>query len=530
MELNPITAMIRRRHPEYDQKIVHWNFLQATYNGGREWFKNNIFRYLKEGDQEYTDRLERAYRFNHSREIVDLINKYVFRGEIVRGKENIPECVDKFWKRSTRRNAGISTYMRYLSKLSSVYGRIWVVVDSVNLGTGESIHEADVKIYSYEVIPQNVLDMSFDEAGNLNWILLRETIRDDSNPFNCSGQVLSRYRLWTRTSWHLIVEAERILENGEYKPQFKVAASGDHNLGIVPVFPVDHMLSESLYTSPSLIDDIAYLDRAVANYLSNVDVIIQDQAFSQLAMPAQGLMPGEDQHSKLIEAGTKRIFTFDGESNSPPFFLSPDPKQAQMILQMIKQIINEIYHSVGVAGERTKQDNSMGIDNSSGVAKAFDFDRVNSLLIAKAASLQRCEYQLIDLVLRWSGEAGLDDSMDADELAKFVSYPTSFDARGLYDELDITNRIEMLTAPIELKRYQLKRVVEKLYPFMSEKDQKQLDKAIDDMEDATDALMNQFSGNNPDNTTGLPDDRIKNESKEKPKSKGQETDQQPKKD
>jgi hypothetical protein len=47
---------------------------------------------------------------------------------------------------------------------------------------------------------------------------------------------------------------------------------------------------------------------------------------------------------------------------------------------VINKIINEIYHTVGLAGERTKQDNAMGIDNSSGVAKAYDFERVNAAL------------------------------------------------------------------------------------------------------------------------------------------------------
>jgi hypothetical protein len=51
---------------------------------------------------------------------------------------------------------------------------------------------------------------------------------------------------------------------------------------------------------------------------------------------------------------------------------------------MVNKIIGEIYHSVGMAGERTKQDNAMGIDNSSGVAKAYDFERMNAMLATKA--------------------------------------------------------------------------------------------------------------------------------------------------
>ncbi|MEZ6841312.1 hypothetical protein ABVN80_14665 [Acinetobacter baumannii] len=37
----------------------------------------------------------------------------------------------------------------------------------------------------------------------------------------------------------------------------------------------------------------------------------------------------------------------------------------------INKIIGEIYHTVGLAGERTKQDNAVGIDNSSGVAESL---------------------------------------------------------------------------------------------------------------------------------------------------------------
>ncbi|MCF6933136.1 hypothetical protein L4L51_29350, partial [Klebsiella pneumoniae] len=113
--------------------------------------------------------------------------------------------------------------------------------------------------------------------------------------------------------------------------------------------------------------------------------IIQDQTFSQLAIPVQSLLPGDENHKKVLEFGTKRVFTYDGENGAQPFYLSPDPKQASMIISTVQQIINEIYHSVGVAGERTKQDNAKGIDNSSGAAKLYDFQRVNSLLINKSS-------------------------------------------------------------------------------------------------------------------------------------------------
>src|SRR5690554_2811612 len=74
-----INALVQREHPEYASMKDHWSFLESTYGGGRAWFDKHIFKYFKEGDDEFKARVIRAYRFNHTREVVDLINKYLFR-------------------------------------------------------------------------------------------------------------------------------------------------------------------------------------------------------------------------------------------------------------------------------------------------------------------------------------------------------------------------------------------------------------------------------------------------------------------
>ncbi|HGV4348016.1 TPA: phage portal protein, partial [Klebsiella pneumoniae] len=402
-----IKDLVARRHPEYIKKKEHWDFLASTYAGGRAWFDDNIFRYFKEGDQEFKERLERAYRFNHTREVVNLINKYLFKEDIHRNVEEAPEPIQKFWKRATRQNVSIDGFMSALDLQSSIYGRVWVVVDSTMDSDAESVADEkkkDVRAYAYWISPQQMLDMAWDDDGNLIWALIVEVARDDQDPFTSSGQEYQRYRLWTRNEWYLFREEVKKGAGNAGRRTAKVVLEdkGEHKLGVVPVFPVDCIgESESPYFSPSLIDDIAYLDRAVANYLSNLDAIIQDQTFSQLAIPVQSLLPGDENHAKVMEMGTKRVFTYDSESGNQPFYLSPDPKQAQMIITTIQTVINEIYHSVGVAGERTKQDNAKGIDNSSGAAKLYDFQRVNSLLITKAERLERAERQMMFLAAKW---------------------------------------------------------------------------------------------------------------------------------
>lgn len=91
-----LRTLIERRHPKYEALVAHWNFMEETYNGGRKWFSSNIFRYIKEGDKEFKNRIERAYRFNHTREVVDLINKYLFKQAITRNDKDAPQCVIDF--------------------------------------------------------------------------------------------------------------------------------------------------------------------------------------------------------------------------------------------------------------------------------------------------------------------------------------------------------------------------------------------------------------------------------------------------
>lgn len=496
-EQNKLKLFLARRHPEYNNTLVHWEFLRDCYEGGREWFKKNIFRYIKEGDKEYGERVTRAYRFNHTREVVDLVDKYLFKMEVARNDKDAPDYLKSFWASATLNKNSIEDYVKQISKNTSIYGRIWIVVDN-NKDDDEGVpvsvaqaKEQDSRTYSYFVTPENVPDLSYDEDGCLNWILIHEETRDDEDPITSTGEILHRFRLWTKNDWTLytlkpngkqtkqkisatelakavvdLAAQETTKLVGTIQPvigpdgyDVEVDGPHTHSFGEVPVFHADNMINSELYKSQSMIDDVAYLDRSISNYLSNLDAIIQDQTFSQLIIPAQGILPGEDGYDKIISMGTSRIFTYDGESGNKPEFISPDVKQAEVILKVINKIINEIYHTVGLSGERTKEDNALGIDNSSGVAKAYDFERVNSLLASKASSLEFIENKINQFVMKWNG--------DETTVSNFVLYPQNFDVRGLYDEFEIATNLSLISAPISIRKLQMNALVDKLFPKLA---------------------------------------------------------------
>jgi hypothetical protein len=464
-----LAQMIERRHPFYDGMLPHWNFLEATYEGGREWFESNLFKFHKEGKKEFEDRRERAYRPNHTREVVDLVNKYIFKATIARNSDDAPQHVKDFWKSATLQRGEIDDYMQLVSKKTSIYGLVWVVVDSlvpegVLMPTVADVKDGNARVYSYLVKPQHALDMAFDQGGELDWIMIQETYRD-ANLFGGTGAVEPRYRLWTRDFWALF-EEYRDRKGG--KKKYRVIDLGEHGVGVVPVFPAYHVVSEEQYWATGLIDDVAYMDRAVANYLSNIDAIIQDQTFSQLVIPAQAIAPGDEGEDKVLEMGTKRMFTYDAQAGVAPQFISPDPRQAGLILAIINKIISEIYQTVGMAGERTKEDNAMGIDNSSGVAKAYDFERMNALLASKASSLETVENRLVAVVRLYHSD-GKPDEIMRDDANKLVTYPGNFDVRSLYDEFEIANQLTLIVAPDKVRQQQMIALVDKLFPGIGKK-------------------------------------------------------------
>jgi hypothetical protein len=470
-EQEALRRLITRRHPKYYDSVKHWAFMESTYSGGRDWFEKNIFRYIKEGDREFSDRRERCYRFNHSREVVDLIGKYLFKQHIQRNEADAPESVRRFWKKSTKSGLNINDFAQQIGKRTSIVGRVGVVVDTTApRGVALSVADEkaqDTRTYAYIVGPDQLLDYSHGDDSTLNWVLIREVTRDDVDPFTSSGNESYRYRLWTKEAWYLFEE------RGEKNRKTIVLTAHDaHDLGEVPVVLADHTITEEGYVASSMIDDVAYLDRAVANYLSNLDAIVQDQTFSQLAMPAQNMLPGDESYSKMVEMGTKRIFLFSNEGGGAPFYLSPDVKQAELILEIVNKVISEIYHTVGLAGERTKQDNAIGIDNSSGVAKAYDFERVNALLAAKAHALEVAENKIVRLVAKWNGE-NLNDA------PPLVSYPDNFDTRGLYDEFDISARLMLIDAPDTVRRQQMRSVLDKLFPQLARDLRREMEKELE---------------------------------------------------
>lgn len=371
--------------------------------------------------------------------------------------------------------------MRSVSDKSSVVSPLYVVVDMPTLSEEMSrkpiLTEADtsdLSPYAYTVYPNDVLDFGVDDDGEFTWVLIRESYRNDEDPEECDGKVITQFRLWTRVDW-------RVYEPAKNDKGFKRIAQGNHNLGKVPVVRVVHKDGDDIYNAIGMIDDIAYKDRAIANYRSCLDCTIHDQTFSTLWIPDGGLMASterdaEGKRQRMIRMATNRAAVFNDKANHIPFYLSPDADQAEIIKSLIAELRTEVWEDALMGSESRAKSTGP----ATATEKEHEFEKLNGALGDKAANLEAAERRILELVCLWNNTEPTED-----ELAEWSSYPRRFNVQALVDEISDLLQVQKITGLSQSPTFMTKvieRFIKRYLPDISKED---MDTIRSEIESAT---------------------------------------------
>lgn len=461
-------AINQRVHPLYSTWAPRWEFYTQSYIGGPEYIAANLFQYFKEGNDEFIARVSRAYRENHSKRVVDLVNSYLFKEDAVRQTDN--PLLNKVMENLDGKGAEACDYMKSVSQWASVNGRVYIVVDTKkpdeDEATGTYADTLKNMPYCYTVFPQNVLDIAFDDEGEVKWAIIRESYREDDDPHTAEAYFKFRYRLWEKGKWTLYNNAGTQLEEGET------------GLNCVPIVIVDNE-EQDLYGGQSLIGDIAYLDRAIFNNWSRLDTIVCDQTFSQLIFPIEGLsadiISDPNLREQFLTLATNRVLLYSAAAQAQPAFISPDASQAEFVLRMIERQVKQLYSTLGLQAETATETTAA----SSGVAKAYDFDKLNKLLAGKADGLEHAEKRIYEICQEWLG-------IKTDVT---VEYPDEFDVKSLADEVLLAESLTLLDISKTFNKEVHKIIVQKALPKATQATIDTINKEIDDKADAEELAM-----------------------------------------
>lgn len=429
----------------------------------------NLFMHPKERQQDYNDRLQMSFYYNFCSPIIDIYSDHLFKQHINTDFGDIETDVEERSENIDNKQSSIEEFRKEMADMAQVYGHIFIITDSP-MFNGQIISKADILdngLLPYFTIhhPQNVINWALDEFGYPYWVLVREYLDKNIDPFNYDKDKIEsvNYRLWTREEWIL------------YDDEYREINRGIHGLGIVPITCIFDKQSKKVrnFLGVSAIADIAFISRDVYNSSSELKQILRDQTFAFLAI--QGNSGEYDE----LSVGTSKGLLYPPD-RAMPAYISPPSSNAEVYFKHIDRQVSKMFQLAKLEGGSVQAPDQSAIQQS-GVSKAWDFNQTNSALSKKAGNLEDGETKLWQIFAKW-----LDKEFDGS-----IEYPHEFSVKSLNEDLDEAEKIMRLNLGADFNKEIKASIIQKKFPRMNKDD---IDAMIETMKSQEDMMGKGESG------------------------------------
>lgn len=451
-----LAKILESKHPIYEQYCQQWCDWFNWYAG------QNIDKYIQKHQREsgpnFRRRLQRAYYYNYTGAIVELIAAFVYSKGIVRSffredeqlaqQEHIEK--NEFWTDCDLKKTSINEFMQKIFTFTKIWGFVDVVTDMprtpYEILNEQDRLDANIRPYLYYILPMNAINWEMDDKGEYIWFRWRERVDRQLNPFSMrSSVVLWEYWTWTRDAWyrHLVYT-----DRGK-KPVARLIDAGEHSLGQVPVtrfYGKRDMLEQ--YIGQSFVEPIGKINVDIANSVSLLTEEIRSKVFNILVMEdpnagMEGDANGADIGATGVEIGNNNALLWAGQHQ--PYYLAPASDPGRFIMEWIEKSTEEIYKLATLWTDT-------GIRESrSGVSYSYEFNRTNAMLADSAQLMEEGEIAVHKLYCKWLGE----------EWQGLIDYPDSYDVEILEQEIQTTTSAKNAVRSPTFSREMEKRIVRK---------------------------------------------------------------------
>lgn len=398
----------------HDYKVLH----DAYYGKGGFKHGGYIERYPREGELKYLRRRKVAYYSNYLRPIIDSHVNPIFRKEPKRSWQGNSKF-EQFTQNVDACGAGMNRFMKKAALIAKIYGVAFIFTDNFAELPAKLATALKERMfpYSYIVAPRKVESYKVNKFGKLTSITIREPAEDSEGNVT-DGEWL---REWTSTGWILIGD------DGETKGQ------GEHNLGRLPVTPLYSNQVEKMDTLPqSEFLDISKMSISLYNRCSELDEILSGQTISIMIYPiAANQKPDCVQE---IVTGIENIIGLYASEGGAPGYISPNSAPAEMQMKQIDRLVTEMYRMARLSHTTGVQ------QQTSGIAKAYDFEQTNQNLGDFAANIEEAEEDIARVFALWENVDNLDYNVAYDRDFGIIDIASILaDAMAALD-LDIGNK------------------------------------------------------------------------------------------
>lgn len=422
MEAATGNTEITREHPDYIEKRECWQRYRDLYSGGEQ-FKANASRYLiprhKEPPEIYYERLGRVFYENYAGSIVDWYAATLFRREPVltfQGNDRSREFFNEFVEDCDRKGTGLTDFLREVFIDALVEGRSHILIDfprpQKQAGTrGEEDALGLSRAYLVRYSAEDLINWSFDEQGNYEWIVLRTSGLAKRDIGDTDWIRHTRWAYFDKRSFRVY---EREETSGEERG-IALVAQGPHGLAKLNRVPlVDLRVSDGLWLmNRAGLLQLEHFNKsnalgwALTMGLFASPVVYSDKPFNQIMGESYyiQLAPG-DRFGWTEPAGS--VFQIATEN-----------------LSRLQQEIYRVCYLSQAGGELA------GNRVQSGISKERDFSITQEVLRSYGDTVK----DVVKRVLRWTVEAR-EDALRVD-----VSGLDEFDIGDLGSELSDAERL-----------------------------------------------------------------------------------------
>ena len=354
-----------------------YTLLKDAYDGGGGFADGTYLqKHPREDATKFKARQEMAYYLNYMQPCVDAHVSPIFKTPAIREVDGAgAEAWRAFMDNADMAGSSIKKLMNRAATLAKLHGVAFIVMDRAHEDAPPTTLAALAENraaapYAFVVEPARVDEVTLDQYGRIATFRYKEPDPKEEGK--------KATRLLTAEGWTLTTA------DGE--------TQGDKwDLGTVPVIPLYAVDHDPLnpFPTPGFLS-IAKAEKAIYNRCSWLDDILINQTFSILTYP-------DNQSTNSLVIGTNNAVGYPADASHAPAFIAPAIDPANVLRESIADLQRECYRMatvVNVTGVR---------EQTSGVAKAWDFEQTNQLLTDYADTLEETEEKLAELFKRWTG-------------------------------------------------------------------------------------------------------------------------------
>ena len=314
------TLEIVREHPEYRMRRGMWGMYRDLYEGG-ERLRSNAREYLirrsREPNEVYGERLTRVFYENYVGSIIDWYTATLFRREPILTFEGTNERGRQFFSNfigdCDLRGTHFAEFFRSRFIEALVFGRSHILIDfPKSAGSAGSRGEEDAaglsRAYLLHFTPDELINWSYDEHGNYDWVVLRTGRLCKENPEDSEWTYETRWAYYDKERYRIYLERRPSVTlpswpfNDETGKRAELIDEGRHGvakLGRVPL--VDLAVPEGLWLmNKAALLQLEHFNKsnalawALTMGLFSMPVIYSEREWNQLLGESYYLQLGKD--------------------------------------------------------------------------------------------------------------------------------------------------------------------------------------------------------------------------------------------